>query len=414
MEHLTIDEQKRLYALIENRDAAAEVLANMSEASVREVTRGMTKDEVVDLLERMQPDDATDVVENLPDELRARVVSDLHHTDEAELAELLAWPSDTAGGLMSPLVFKMRETATCGEAIAELQRHADELENVYYLYVVDGHDRLSGVISLRSLLVHSSNTPLVSIMHRDVISVLPQHDQEEVARVVARYDLLAVPVVDNTRAILGIVTVDDIVDVIKEEAAEDMMLMAGVNEPEGRGTSTWNQARYRGGWLFATVFAGITASELVGTFQDTLKAVALLAGFLPVVMGMGGNVGVQSATMTVRGLATGRVQLGGAASFIVHEARVGLVLGMVFGAILGGYGLLRYWGEPVIGLSVGSSIIVAVTIASLVGASVPLGLAKIGVDPAVATGPFVTSGVDIIGILVYFSVARTLLAVWGL
>ncbi len=411
MEHLTIEEQRRLYRLVDNRDSAAEVLAHLPEDSVREITRQMSTDEVVDLLERMEPDDATDVVDYLHDELREDVVSELNNEDD-DVADLLEWPSDSAGGIMSPVVFKAKETETCGEAIAELQENSDILESVFYLYVVDPRDRLTGVISLRTLLVHPPSTPLISIMTRDVITVHADQDQEEVARVVERYDLLGVPVVDRDSRLLGIVTVDDVVDVIREEAAEDMMLMAGVHEPDTqRERSVFVLARYRAGWLLATVVGGIVASELIGLSQDTLHKVALLAGFMPVVMGMGGNVGVQSATLTVRGLATGLIDEGSSVRFLLREVRVGLLLGLFFAMVLGGYAFTRHLDQPIIGLTVATSVTLAVTCASLLGGGVPLALNRAGVDPAVATGPFVTSAVDILGVVIYFTVARFLLGI---
>jgi magnesium transporter len=272
---------------------------------------------------------------------------------------------------------------------------------------VDARDRLSGVVSLRTLLIHPPETPLVSIMNRDVIAVSPHQDQEEVARFVARYDLLAVPVVDEERRLLGIVTVDDVVDVIREEAAEDMMLMAGVHEEvEFAGQSVYRLARMRATWLLATLGGGLVAAHLIGTYEDTFASMAILAAYLPVVMGMGGNVGIQSATIAVRGLATGHVQVGGALPFLWREIRVGTLLGGLFGVILGVYGAIWYWPEWQQGLAVGLSVPVSMTAASVWGGSVPILLARLGVDPAIATGPFVTTTIDIIGILVYFNIAH--------
>jgi magnesium transporter len=223
---------------------------------------------------------------------------------------------------------------------------------------------------------------------------------------VARYDLLAIPVVDADRRILGIVTVDDVVDVIHEEAAEDMMLMAGVSEAD---RSVFRATWHRAGWLIATIIGGILAAEIIGQYEATLARVAVLAGFIPVIMGMGGNVGIQSATLAVRGLATGDVQIGGAAAFVWREARVGLLLGIFYALLLGGYGALRYSDNPMVGVSLATSILLAISSASVLGALVPLALERIGADPAIATGPFVTTLVDILGIVIYFNVARALL-----
>ncbi|MEZ4319171.1 MAG: magnesium transporter [Myxococcota bacterium] len=404
MEHLTWAEQRRLHKLIDDLDYKATVIANLSEASILHLLQDESEASVMDLLDRMEPDDATDVVEILPDALRSRVIEKLEG-DEG-VRELLEWDSDTAGGIMSPLVFKMPQTATTGAAIAQLQKEHDALESVHYVYVVDGEDRLVGVTSLRSLLTHAPDTPLIALMSREVIQVGPRTDQEEVARFVARYDLLAVPVVDNQGRILGIVTVDDVLDVIRDEAAEDMMLMAGVSEGSGS-TGPIAQTFRRAGWLMATTVGGILMAEIIGTYKATLEAVAVLAGFIPVIMGMGGNVGIQSATVAVRGLATGHIQIGGALRFVAQESQVGVLLGLLFAGLLGGYGALRF-GVP-IGASVALSVMLAISAASAIGAAIPVVLGRAGADPAIATGPFVTTAVDMLAILIYFNIARTLL-----
>ncbi len=408
MEHLTWAEQHRLYQSIEDADYAAEVLALLSDNASRGVTRHMSEEAVVDLLERMDPDDATDIVGVLPDDLRAKVLAELSHDDTGEeVRDLLIWPPESAGGIMSPQVFVMPDTATCGQAIAVLQAQHQDLETIYYLYVVDDRQRMVGVTSLRSLLTNAPRSRLVDVMVREPIAVHPTVDQEEVARYVARYDLLAVPVIDEGGHILGLVTVDDVVDVIRAEAAEDMMLMAGVSEAEAQ--SIFRQTWHRAGWLLATIFGGILAAEIIGMYEETLIRVAVLAGFIPVIMGMGGNVGIQSATLAVRGLATGKVQIGGVLPFMWHEARVGVLLGLFYAMLLGAYGLIRFPDQPLIGVAVATSILLAIGSAGVIGAALPVGFQRLGADPAIATGPFVTTLVDLLGIVIYLNVARALL-----
>ncbi|MCO4743188.1 MAG: magnesium transporter [Proteobacteria bacterium] len=412
MTHLTGTEMRRLYSIIEDVDFAAAVLANLPDDAVREVAGEMTGDHIVQLLEMMEPDDATDVVEVLPHELRDRVLRQLVHGDDDDVSSLLAWPSDSAGGIMSPEVFVLPQTATTGSAIKSIQQYSEDLPTFYYLYIVDASERLVGVVSLRSLLTHPEHTPLVSIMNSDVISVGPTQDQEEVARYVARYDLLAVPVIDESGRVLGLVTVDDVLDVIREEAAEDMMLMAGVHGGAGdaldhSGRSAVEMTRMRSGWLLATAFGGILADRIIHAFSGGLP-VEVLAGLIPVVMGMGGNVGIQSTTLAVRGLATGSVQIGGAVPFIVREAKVGVMLGVLYGVLLGAYGLASGWPDPYVGMTVGIGVFLAIGIGSVLGSSLPVGLSRLGIDPAIATGPFVTTAVDILGIGVYFGVAHLL------
>ena len=404
MEHLTWAEQRRLLGHIEDRDYAATLIANLRDEQARKLLSLQDERYVYDIIDRMDPDDATDVVEGLPQDLRDHVVGRLED-DHDEVPDLLEWPSDTAGGIMSPSMLLMPETATCSRVIEEIQERGEELESIYYVYCVDESERLTGVTSLRSLLVHPPHTPLTALMSREVINVEPQTDQEEVARFVARYDLLAIPVVGPDRRVLGIVTVDDVVDVIRDEAAEDMMLMAGVSdEPIGNAP---HQALHRAGWLTATLLGGVLMAEIIGYYEHTLASVAVLAGFIPVVMGMGGNVGIQSATVAVRGLATGRIQLGGALRFIWTEIQIGVILGLFFATMLGLYGGGRFglW----IGLSVAVSISIAVASAAAIGATIPVVLSRSGADPAIATGPFVTTAVDIFSILVYFNASKLLL-----
>lgn len=409
--HLTGAEQRKLFGLIDNAEVAAEVMTSLGDESVVEVTREMSDERLVDLLDHMEPDDATDIVEALPDEVRERVVARLRKDDEDEVADLLSWPSDSAGGIMSPVVFKQVESVTCGEAIGALQESHEELDSVFYVYVVDPRDRLVGVVSLRALLVHGPRTPLVSVMSQDIIAVRPHTDQEEVARIVARYDLLAIPVIDEESRLLGIVTVDDVVDVIREEAGADMMLLAGVAEDiDLHGRSIFRLVRDRGGWLLATAFGGIVADRIVHLYNEGVPVEAI-AGLIPVVMGMGGNVGIQSTTITVRAQATGALDMTGALAFVLREMRVAASLGIIYGLILGGYGLVTGWPDPFVGLSVGTSVFLAILIGGSLGAGLPVVLSRAGVDPAVATGPFVTTSVDILGILIFFNIARIFLTV---
>ena len=408
MEHLTWSEQRSLWSTLGDTDYAADVLGFLSERTTRMLAEEMNEEDLVEIIDRMEPDDATDVVASLPLTLRERVLDELRDDESSEVVRsLLNWPADTAGGLMSPRAFVVPQQTTCGQAISRLQQHHSELESIYYVYVVDAERRILGVCSLRSLLTRPAKTPLTSLMSRDLIRVPPTEDQEEVARLVARYDLLALPVVDAEGRLLGVVTVDDVVDVIRDEADEDMLLMAGVGGVDA--SSVFTQSWHRGGWLLATLAGGILAAEIIGVYEDTLKTVAVLAGFIPVIMGMGGNVGIQSATLAVRGLALGRVQLGGPGRFMAREAQVGVILGGLYASLLGCYALIRFPGEPLIAASISSSIFLAICAATVLGSAIPMVLDRGGADPAIATGPFVTTLVDLIGIVIYFNVARTLL-----
>ena len=252
MVHLTPTEQRKLFQLIDDQKMAGEVLGALSDESAGVVTQQLSVEHIVALLDWMEPDDATDIIHSLPNDIQDLVIQALDKEDD-DVTELLVWPGDSAGGIMSNVVFTVPVEATCGEAVSLLQRQHQDYESVFYLYVVDERGRLEGVVSLRMILVHAPSTPVISVMADDVIAVSPHDDQEEVARIVARYDLLGVPVVDDQRRILGVVTIDDVVDVIREEAAEDLLRLAGVNEELDLGSrSVLRLSRQRAGWLSAT------------------------------------------------------------------------------------------------------------------------------------------------------------------
>jgi magnesium transporter len=244
-------------------------------------------------------------------------------------------------------------------------------------------------------------------MTKNVVSVRPETDQEEVAKIVARYNYLAVPVVDMDDSMLGIVTVDDVVDVIREEATEDFLQMAGAGKDrEILLKSSWENVKSRLPWLFASWVGGVLAAFIIGKFEHMLETTVALAAFIPVIIGMGGNVGTQSSTIVVRGMATGRVEAGGELKLVYKELRVGLILGVLYGMLLGVFTLLPFIEAPAsLGIIVGLSICSSMLIASFVGTVVPLVLQKIDVDPAIATGPFVTTSIDILGVTLYFLIA---------
>ena len=267
-----------------------------------------------------------------------------------------------------------------------------------------------GVSSLRQLVVVPPNTPLKDFMTTDVFSVKTDMDQEEVAKIVARYDILAVPVVDDTNQLVGIVTVDDVIDIIREEATEDILKMAGAGEDFVETKSIFKNIKMRMPWLFASCIGGIIASFIIGYFQESLSKLAYLAAFIPVIMGMGGNIGVQSATIAVRGLATGRLNIRDIWSVVSKQLMVGLILGLIYGFVVGLVAQLKYSRE-LFALSVGIAVLCSMTMAALAGSLVPMTLAKINIDPAIASGPFVTTAIDIISVTFYFIIATTLLGI---
>ena len=357
-------------------------------------------------MQEISPNDQADLL-GLLEEGQAEATLNLLQVDEKEeLEEIMAYPEDSAGSLMATDVFMLHMDITAREAISTIQKQKSA-EMVFYLYVADDDNCLAGVVSLRDLVTTPGSTTLKDIMSKNVHTVRPDTDQEEVATIVSQYNYLAVPVVDADGVLLGIVTVDDVVDVIREEATEDFLQMAGAGKDrEILLKSSWENARTRLPWLLASWVGGILAVSIIGIFEDVLKSTIALAAFIPVIIGMGGNIGTQSSTIIVRGLATGRVDIENMAKLLFKEIRVGLILGVLYGLMLGLFALARFMdASPSLGIVVGSSICVSMLIATTIGACVPLLLHKLDIDPAVATGPFVTTSIDILGVSLYFLIA---------
>ena len=336
----------------------------------------------------------------------------LQKEDKKEVEEIMSYPEDSAGSMMSTDVFTLHKNTIARDAIQSLQDQ-EEAEMVFYLYVTDNDDRLVGVISLRDLVTTPPDKTLDKIMTKNVISVQPETDQEEVAKIVSRYNYLAVPVIDLEEHMLGIVTVDDVVDVIREEATEDFLQMAGAGKDrEILLKSSWGNARARLPWLFASWVGGVAAVAIIGVFKNMLETTVALAAFIPVIIGMGGNIGTQSSTIIVRGLATGRVDIGNNLKIIIKEIKVGLILGVLYGLLLGVFATLKFVNTtPFLGLIVALSILSSMIISTFVGTLVPLLFRKLDIDPAIATGPFVTTSIDIIGVTLYFLIASALIPV---
>lgn len=409
MRLLTENNRREVFDLLVDDEARAETLTELDPHILAEVVEGRDASHLAALVELMSADDQADVLAAMPEELREAVIRALE-PDEAEVAEdLLEYDPETAGGIMSPEYFSLPEDTTAQEAITALQS-AEDVEMAFYIYVVNEHGHLVGVVSLRALVTHPPRSPLSELMATDVISVQLETDQEEVARLAARYNLLAVPVVDEGNHLVGIVTIDDVIDVLREEATEDILKMAGADESAFEEQSVFKNFRSRAPWLFAAWAGGILASVFIGAFEAQLQAQVALAAFIPLVLGMGGNVGTQAATIMVRGLATGRVSGAAGWRYFFRESRIGLLLGALFGALLAGYAAFRYTdGGTGLAITVGISILATITNAASMGALIPLALERLSIDPAVATGPIVTTLVDVLGILVYFGVASVVL-----
>jgi len=360
-------------------------------------------EEVAKLVQEIPSDDAAALVAHLPEELSAAVLDLMRPRESGVVENLLEYDDKTAGRMMNPNVFALREDLTVGEAITEMQIHRD-VEMVFYLYVVDERRHLVGVVSLRRLLLVSPETPLKRIMTTDLISARADMDQEEVARQVAAYNLLAIPVVDEENKLVGIITVDDVIDVIKEEATEDINRLAGVAGDERAFTPAMESLRKRLPWLGVNLVTAFLASAVVALFEGTIDLFPVLAIFMPIVAGMGGNAGTQTLTVVVRGIALGELTWGNARKALLKEVIVGIGNGVALGVLAA----LVVWvtrGNPVLGVVLGLAMIINMFVAAAAGTLVPLGLRAANVDPALASSVFITTMTDVFGFFSFLGLA---------
>ncbi len=403
-------EQDEIFSKLLPSEKTAEFLNDLDESIGIRLLESESPERIASILENASSNEQAYLI-GLVDKKHASSVIDLLQADkQEELEEMMAYPEDSAGILMYTDVFTLHEETKAREAINALQDQEDA-EMVFYLYTLDDEGRLTGVISLRDLVTTPGETMLKDIMSKQIHVVRPETDQEEVARIVSQYNFLAVPVVDSEDRLLGIVTVDDVVDIIREEATEDFLQMVGAGKDrEILLKSSWENARMRLPWLFASWVGGILAAFIIGVFDNVLQSTIALAAFIPVIMGMGGNIGTQSSTIIVRGLATGRVSVENSIKILFKEIRVGLMLGILYGLLLGVFAVLKFLDvSPMLGIVVGTSICISMIIAATIGSLVPLVLNRFEIDPAVATGPFVTTSIDILGVACYFLIAIYLL-----
>ena len=408
--HLNIEERSKIFGVIAKTDLIGDFLSELDDAILLALVEQITPQALADIIVDMASDDAVDILETIPEELANEVRRHMEQKDLEEVDELLQYHPESAGGLMSTDFMSLDESITAAEAISIIQKKSEEMEMVFYLYITHGEGKLAGVISLRELLMNSPDKELKDIMNPHVISVNTDTDQGEVAHVVSQYNILAVPVVDSAYTLVGIVTVDDIIDVIREEATEEFLQMAGAGKDrEILLKSTFENAMLRAPWLFASWVGGVLAMVIITSFEQELAQVLALAAFIPIVMGMGGNIATQSSTIIVRGMATGRVNMNELLKVIFKEMRVGVLLGIVYGLFLGIVSFFIYHEPQMLGIVVGASIFICMAMAATLGTVIPLVLKRFDFDAAIATGPFVTTAIDIVGVMMYFYIAKVIL-----
>ena len=378
--------------------------------SVKKFLENLSAKEIAEEVEEMDTDDAADIIGELSEERQERVISAIEDDEHAaDIKELLSYNDDTAGSLMAKELVKVYETWTVDICLQRIREQAKDVSRVHSVYVVNKEDKLVGRLSLKDLIVAKSNQLIADISKEKVDSVNVHEDDEEVAKIMAKYDLEAIPVVDDNKVLLGRITIDDIVDVLKEEAEKDYQLAAGLTQDVDSDDSIWELTKARLPWLFLGLIGGIGAFLIMEGFQGVFAKYAALFFFTPLIAAMAGNVGVQSSAIIVQGLANDDVK-GSINSRLIKE----MLLAALNGFILALFLFLFVWvyeGKINTALAISVSLVVVIIVAGLIGTFVPLFLNKKGIDPAIATGPFITTSNDIFGILIYFLIAKLILGI---
>jgi magnesium transporter len=399
-----LDGEERLSVLrILSSERAGEVLKELSHPIQESLTNELDDEGLAHILNELNSDDATDIVSRLPRERTQRIIGLVQPKVSDELQRLLGYKTDTAGGIMALEFVSVNASYTIGEAIEKIREKREEVENLYYVWAVDDSSRLAGVVSIKDLVLEPQDRKIKDIMNPEVISVHVDTDQEEVARIVKQYDLVNIPVVNGQHKLVGRITNDDIIDVIEEEANEDISLMAGVMDQQIGEASALKISRARLPWLLLGLFGGLVSALVINHFHGSLEKILALSFFIPVVMAMGGNTGNQAATVVIRGLATGDISIIHTGKRLLVELWVALINGVICGILLGL--VVAFWlSDPQLGMAVGASLITVILFSGTYGASIPFLLSKLNIDPALAAGPFITTSNDVLGLLIYLGI----------
>jgi len=410
MRHLEAQTQELIMDLLSPEDASETLLAlrGIDEGAGIDLAEELDSDELSEMLNAMEPDDAADVVADLPEKGVAEVLDLMEKEGSRSVQELLKYPEDTAGGIMTSEFASLGADTTTDEAIQHLREHIPARQ-IFYVYVTGEAGELLGTVPIDRLITGPPNTSLRDLVLTSVISVTPDTDREEAATLLIQYDMLALPVVDEQDRLSGVITIDDAMDALQEEATEDIYKLAGTSDDELLSKSAFKIARIRLPWLFVCLAGSLISGLVIRLFSGTLSQAVAIASFIPAIMAMGGNTGLQSSTATVRGIATGYISLSRVTGVIFKEIRTALLMGMACGIIMALVSFAWSGGLIAMGLAVGLSIFIAMSLSATMGILIPIAFKRINVDPAVASGPFITMINDITGLLIYLTLATILI-----
>ncbi|MFZ4450516.1 magnesium transporter [Salibacterium aidingense] len=400
-------ERKRVYEFL-SPEEFAEIFEGLEIDEQKEIALELNERYAAEMFNSMYADDVADFFGELDHEYARDILLAMDHEDADDVRELLTYEEGTAGSIMTKEFISVKAADTVGDVIELLRQEGPDAETIYYLYVVDEIGKLAGVTSIRDLITSYSDETIENIMSTRVVSVHVKTDQEEVAQLIQKYDFLAAPVVTDHHMLVGIVTVDDVIDVLEEEATEDLGEITASRGATDVTLTSFQAAKRRTPWIVLLMFFGLGTAEVISTFEETLESVVLLAAFIPMVMGSAGNTGTQSLAVAVRALATGTLEKRGFWKTIIREFSTGLFIGVVCGVVIT-FLLGLFYGDFFLGAIVGASIMISLGASSVIGTTIPMIINKLKMDPAIASGPFITTLSDIISLMIYFTIATSLL-----
>jgi len=407
IDNLKEQEKIHLFSLLDV-EKASDVITEISDISREQILEDLSDEKLAEIIDEMDSDDAADVIAELPEDQAKTVLEEIEPEESEDLRELLKYEEDTAGGIMQSELVSVHSDATINNALQAVVQASDEIENVYNVFVVDPDEKLVGAIPLQRLITSRRNSPVIDAIDTTIPSVRTSVDQEEVARMFEKYNLVDLPVVNRTGRLLGRVTIDDIVDVMEEETSEDIYRIAGLDEDDNIFNEPVQSVKKRLPWLYVNLLTALASALVIGFFENTIQMVIALAVFMPVVAAIGGNAGSQTLTLIVRGMALGEVTFENSKNALYKQITVGIVNGLAVGVVLGVIAFL-WKGMPVLGLVLGLAMIINVFVGTLVGTLIPLSLKWLKVDPALGSHIFVTAFTDAFGFFSFLGLATIFL-----
>lgn len=412
-QNLDLEEAEYLYKLLDE-DTAADVLMELDEDDRRKLLDAMPAEQIAKQIDHLDTDDAVDLIQQLDEEDRDEILSHIDDVEQAgDIIDLLKYDEDTAGGLMGTEMIVVNENWSMPECIKQMRMQAEDMDEIYYVYVVDDDHKLRGVLPLKKLITHPSVSKIKHVMETDPVSVKVDTPIDDVTLDFEKYDLVAMPVVDSIGRLLGRITVDDVMDQVRESTERDYQLASGLSSDVDADDSIFAQTKARIPWLLIGIVSGILASLILGTFEAKLEAVTALALFIPIIGGTGGNVGVQASAIVVQSLANGTLEIKEFSRQLGKEVLIGLMNATIVSSVVLVYNLITLPDEFAVTISVAVSLFIVVMFATILGTVVPLTLEKLHINPALATGPFIQISNDIVGLVIYVQVATYFLGVFG-